>query len=257
MKNYKANFNFFDKIDTPQKAYWLGFIWADGYIAKRNRSLPNGKMRVEYNLKLAIKDSDSGHVQKFLDDIESDYPVHYYKTSGFNDYEIFEARAFITNLHMCSKLYEEYGIIPRRYDATNVISVIPEKLYRYFILGLFDADGSFTCYSGHYGDKMNVSFGGSEQLLRFIESTLVGQGVIDKAKTESGVRSLITRHKGKDGTWRTIAFPGIPQASKILNWLYKDSVIHLDRKYEKYLSVPYLREDRISCWVKRKEKIKK
>lgn len=29
MPSYKANFNYFDKIDTPDKAYWLGFIWAD------------------------------------------------------------------------------------------------------------------------------------------------------------------------------------------------------------------------------------
>lgn len=37
MKQYKANFNFFDKIDNPQKAYWLGFIWSDGYVAKTRK----------------------------------------------------------------------------------------------------------------------------------------------------------------------------------------------------------------------------
>ena len=52
MPSYKANFNYFDKIDTPDKAYWLGFIWADGYIAKRERKQPNGCVRIEYNLKL-------------------------------------------------------------------------------------------------------------------------------------------------------------------------------------------------------------
>ena len=54
MPSYKANFNYFDKIDTPDKAYWLGFIWADGYIAKRERKQPNGCVRIEYNLKLAL-----------------------------------------------------------------------------------------------------------------------------------------------------------------------------------------------------------
>lgn len=204
-------------------------------------------------MKLALKDTDAGHVQKFLNDIESDYPVHYYKTKGFvRDVDSIEARAFVTNIHMCSKLYEEYGIVPRRYDPTNLISAIPENIYRYFILGVFDADGSFSSYSGDYGDKMNVSFGGSEQLLRFIESALVSQGVVEPARTEDGLRCLRTRHEGKDGTWRTMLFPGIPQASKILNWMYKDSVIHLDRKYEKYLSIPHLREERMSRWANRK-----
>ena len=71
MPSYKANFNYFDKIDTPDKAYWLGFIWADGYIAKRERKQPNGCVRIEYNLKLELQESDASHVQKFLDCIES------------------------------------------------------------------------------------------------------------------------------------------------------------------------------------------
>lgn len=33
-KIYEYNENYFDTIDTPDKAYWLGFIYADGYITK-------------------------------------------------------------------------------------------------------------------------------------------------------------------------------------------------------------------------------
>lgn len=29
---YKYNEKFFKKIDTPQKAYWLGFLYADGCV---------------------------------------------------------------------------------------------------------------------------------------------------------------------------------------------------------------------------------
>jgi len=31
MKKYQFNTRYFNKIDTPEKAYWLGFIAADGY----------------------------------------------------------------------------------------------------------------------------------------------------------------------------------------------------------------------------------
>lgn len=197
-------------------------------------------MRIEYNLKLAIKEEDAGHIQKFLDCIESDYPVHLYKTTGFDRSEIkYEARAFVANVHMCFLLYEEYGFILRRYDPSKMLAVVPKELERYFILGLFDADGSFTAYHGAYGDKMNVSFGGSVELLRFIENHLVENGVIFKADTESGERKVSIRHEGRDGVWRSLRFSGKRQGMKIVNYLYQDTSIYLDRKYQKYLNLPY------------------
>ena len=202
--------------------------------------MPNGGTRIEYNLKLALKEEDAGHIQKFLDCIESDYPVHLYKTTGYNNTDIiYEARAFVTNKHMCSLLYEEYGVIPRRYDPTKILAVIPKELERYFILGVFDGDGSFTSYRGSYGDKMNVCFGGSVELLRFIENHLVENGVVFKADTESGERKVAIRHEGKDGTWRSLNFAGKRQGMKIVDYLYKDAPIYLDRKYQKYLNLPY------------------
>ena len=83
--------------------------------------------------------------------------------------------------------------------------------------------------------------------MNFIESVLVKEGI-----AQAQNRKLLIRHEGKDGTWRSIAFSGIPQASKILNWLYGDSEIHLDRKYEKYLRLKFLREERDSRWANRK-----
>ena len=239
MPSYKANFNYFDKIDTPDKAYWLGFIWADGYIAKRIRKQSNGRVRIEYNLKLALQESDASHVQKFLDCIESNYPVHFYQSNGFNKEPRLEARAFITNLHMCSLLYEDYGLIPRRCDVSPLLKQMPKEHEKFFILGIFDADGSFTTYHGDYGDKMNVVFGGSEFLIRFIENHLTTNEIILKATTDSGQRKLHQRHDGKDGTWRTLNFAGKRQCMKIINYLYKDSPIYLDRKYQKYLDLPY------------------
>lgn len=106
-------------------------------------------------------------------------------------------------------------------------------------LAFFDADGSFVAYRGAYGQKMNITFGGSESLLHFIESHLTTNEIILKADTGSGQRKLHQRHEGKDGTWRTLNFAGKQQCMKIINYLYKDSPIYLDRKYQKYLDLPY------------------
>lgn len=242
-------------IDSPNKAYWLGFLWADGYIAKRDRETwgkygARGANRLEYNLKFSLKESDKGHLQKFVNDLQSNYPIHKYKTTGFNGMgNSYESRVFITNKHMCGDLlYEKLGLIPNRHDPTAIINHIPKEFYRYFILGLFDGDGSFSEYSGlKYGDKMNVTFGGSQELLEFVEDCLIEQGVVEKVNTPSGRRKLYQRHEGKDGTWRSLCFTGIPQSSKILNFLYKDAVIYLDRKYQKYLDLSFVREEKLTA----------
>ena len=215
----------------------MGFLWADGYISKRNRIQPNGRVRLEYNIKLTLKDTDYNHIQKFLNDLESNYPIHFYTSEGFNKtFANREARAFITSLYMGSFLYEELGLVPNRHDASKMITHIPKEFHKYFILGLFDADGSFSAYQNDgYGKKLNVAFGGSESLLRFIEQHLIENNIVETYKNG---RELQKRHEGRDGTWLSLKFAGKVQGMKILDYLY-DSSIYLDRKYQKYLDIPY------------------
>lgn len=232
MKNYKANFNYFDVIDTPNKAYWLGFLFADGYIARRERITSANSKRIEYNLKISVKDSDDEILAKLIKDLESNYPIHYYNIkSSFGDTR--EARLFITNKYMVEKLYNEYGIIPNRTSIQKILNILPENLYRYFILGLFDGDGSFTFYYIHENHrKILLRFGGSEEILRFIESILIKEQLVAPIQ-----RQLERRHKEGDGTWRCLTFAGMNNCVQILNWLYQDSPIYLERKYQKYLNV--------------------
>lgn len=128
------------------------------------------------------------------------------------------------------------GLIPNRHDASKIIVHIPEQFHKYFILGIFDADGSFSAYKGDYGSKLSISFGGAPSLLRFIENHLISNNLAAMRKIKE--HKLEQRHEGKDGNWRTISFSGVPQCMKILNYLY-DSPIYLDRKYQKYLAIPY------------------
>ena len=50
MGRYSFNKNIFDEIDTEEKAYWLGFLWSDGTVAKRVRNENN----VEYAFKIDL-----------------------------------------------------------------------------------------------------------------------------------------------------------------------------------------------------------
>jgi len=64
LKRRDFNENIFDVIDSEEKAYWLGFIYADGYIA----SAPlNPNVRTEYSFELSLASFDFKHLQKFAD----------------------------------------------------------------------------------------------------------------------------------------------------------------------------------------------
>ena len=60
---HELNENFFEDIDTEEKAYWLGFIYADGYIGETN------SMRIELKL------DDKEHLNKLIKAIEGTYTV--------------------------------------------------------------------------------------------------------------------------------------------------------------------------------------
>lgn len=47
-RKYRVNVNFFENIDTEEKAYWLGFLYADGYNCEKRHysSTVAGKRRM-------------------------------------------------------------------------------------------------------------------------------------------------------------------------------------------------------------------
>lgn len=42
----KEDNHYFDKIDTKQKAYWIGFLWSDGYCSIRQRKTKMALVRI-------------------------------------------------------------------------------------------------------------------------------------------------------------------------------------------------------------------
>lgn len=231
---YKNKFNsrYFDKIDSSDKAYWIGFIWCDGSMVHRIRK--NG--RHEYNFKLSLMESDNLHLEKFLDCIDGRYySVKIYKACSAYREDGKESRVFITNTHLGNILIERYGIFSNRHDATKLLSEIPKEYQRDFIRGVVDADGTFCHY---YVDKTkskySVTIGGSDTLLFGIKKILEENELIVEKE-----RSFNKRHKeeGRDFGYSTLSLTGRPQVLRILDWLYKDANVYLDRKYNKYLNI--------------------
>ena len=74
---YVFDKTFFQEIDTEEKAYILGFIYADGNIS----NIENDK---HYRIRILLKKSDSNILEKIKTAIKYTGPIHYRKSKYKN-----------------------------------------------------------------------------------------------------------------------------------------------------------------------------
>lgn len=133
------NHHIFDILDTEEKAYWLGFIWADGCIT----NVKENKLNYAFELGLSIKDIE--HLRKFCkfaDIPETKIKVR--KNNGLNkDREYYLCRVQISSKHLWNTL-NNYGCYPNKttneiFPSIKIFS--KPELITHFIRGFFDGDG--------------------------------------------------------------------------------------------------------------------
>lgn len=219
-RKYNCNHDFFDEINTEEKAYWLGFLYADGYVSSAG-DYNEGRL----GLSLGIKDYN--HLEKFSKSFSSEYPIKTYKTG--------EA-AYVPGREYCrvclssKKLYEaaiRHGVFEHK---TSIVKPpdIEKRFNPSFIRGYFDGDGCHTNYL-HQGRRTDsIKIVGTRELLEWIESdvqenTDIERGHYFKRKPEQTVFSL--------------EFSAIKKSFLFLDYIYNDASIYLNRKYESYIDL--------------------
>ena len=214
--------DFFNVINTEEKAYWLGFIFADGYISFSEANMKKGQLATTYCVGIKLQISDSDHLKKFNKSINGNYKV-FTETAypdGFRKKITKSAKILVYSEQMYKDLNKYFD---RDKTYTAEFPDIPVELMRHFIRGYFDGDGCFT-----FTDKtFDVDFlGASKNFHEGLKNVLSKNGFnfttetkMNKCDTEM-YYIHINRKKDK---------------YDFLDWIYKDSNIYLDRKYEKYL----------------------
>ena len=237
IKIYIFNKNYFDVIDSKDKAYWIGFIWCDGYISHRIRT--NAK---SYDFKLSLSSEDKRHLSLLKSYLGSNHSIRDYEIkNGFNSKNK-ESRLLICNKYFGEMLYTEYGLIPNRNDANNLINKIPYEYRYHFIRGILDADGTITKRSIEYkktnANEYSIAFTTYEKLLMYINDVFLQDGL---TKTRY---KLSTRHKGQDGYCKSLRITGNTIVTNILINIYSSSDnLRLKRKYDKYIDLlQYIKE---------------
>jgi len=215
----------------------MGFIWCDSYVCRRDRSKNNF---FTYEFKLSLAEKDKEHLDKIKLFLNSTHPIKMYKSkNGFKkegEEFITEYRLYICNNYFAGNLFNNFGLIPHRFEINKLINHIPEIYYKDFIRGILDADGSlrsgYTYRSnGVVEYQCHIKFYTYIELLQFIQNIFLKEKLIN---VESKFKK---RHEGKDGECSGLTYCGALQVPKILNWLYKDATVYLDRKYNIYLDI--------------------
>ena len=157
-KSY-VNLNYFEEINTPEKAYWLGFLAADGYVVGN-----------ELNIQLGKKDKE--HLKKFSDAINGNLTIR--DINGKNNFgtSYSHCRVSLKSDKMINDLVK-YGIVPKKSLILKTPN-INNSLFPYWIIGYMDGDG---CVSKNK-KKIRISFTGTYEVLNFIKTYLKSQAVI-------------------------------------------------------------------------------
>ena len=203
----KINHNYFSIIDNEHKAYWLGFLYADGYNSEK-----------KYQIEITLKSKDKMVLEKLKKDTGAIYDIRPRKVK-LNGKEYEACRLTMYSKQMSKDLAEKGCYQKKSLTLTFPnFKIVPNNLIHHFMRGYFDGDG---CITGN-----NFSIVGTKEFINKFVEILRKNVDISKAEyyAETG-KALEWHHASKK------------DCIKIYNYLYKDSTIYLERKRNKFLKL--------------------
>ena len=215
----KINHDYFENIDSEHKAYWLGFIYADGSMTKKAYE----KGSYTYRLRMESMFEDKYILEQMALDLESDLkPKEYYNdASHFEGYNKPKHTAYI--MFSSKKMGEDLvklGVVPNKTLILKSLPSIPDNLMKHFIRGYFDGDGSVYLTKDN---TIKTAFYGTHDFINSIQDFLIKE--LD-----------LTKKKITDQKEANVSFVGMAkqESEKLYHYMYDEATIFLNRKYEKY-----------------------
>ena len=139
-KDYYFDRNYFSKINSSDKAYFLGWIFTDGYL---NPAKSYGYGSITLNI------TDLEVLESFKKYTKSDAPIHerdltpYKKKYSFKK-NLKNSYSFsLTNPKTWSDCLK-IGLTPRKTFTVKFPTKLPDKYYRDFLRGVFEGDGTVS-----------------------------------------------------------------------------------------------------------------
>jgi DNA-binding transcriptional regulator WhiA len=203
-RRYALNEAFFDIINTEEKAYWLGFITADGSVNSRNNAL-----------QIVLQERDELHLLKFLASLQSGHRIYRIRNRTRR-----HVRVFIGSLHLKNALVQ-LGVTPNKTFTVTPCGSVPVELASHYWRGVFDGDGSIHNVKRKPGQR--PAWG-----LKLVGSRAIVEGFRSFCQEFAKSRANVKPQKNSFN----IKFTGVELIQAILQVLYGDATVYLDRKKE-------------------------
>ena len=215
-RKYFFDFDFFEKIDNELKAYWLGYLYADGCV------LPINKYG-EQDFQLTAAEQDKEIIEKYKIDLNSTYPIRYDMGQHLKDGK--------TQIQVIMKMRSQktvddlkrLGCVEKKSLILDFPSFdqVPESLMNHFIRGYFDGDGCI--YINEKSKVYTIQIVGTENFIKKLKEYLqIGSLYQDKRRINSWYLNIGGRN----------------QVIKMYHYMYDNATRFLQRKYNKFQLIP-------------------
>ena len=210
-RKYFHDIDFFETIDTEEKAYWLGFMYADGYIVNNE----NRYGEDDFGLSLAEDSIDS--IEKFKKSIKATNPILYDDSKGIGQRQV---KIVCCSQKTVDDLIDK-GVLKNKSLILKPPTKIPQELIRHFIRGFFDGDGSLIRYQNK--NCAYIAFG--INFTTTYEMAIWLQSIVQMGS--------VFPEKRREATWY-FSFGGNQQVLKFCHYMYDNASIWMDKKYNRY-----------------------
>ena len=210
---YTLDEDFFEIIDSEEKAYILGMIFADGNV----EVFPKAMVRI------GLKVEDTEHLLKMNVAIGSNSPLFWKKNGVAKNGR---QKWLVTTHWRSQKLSSDltkFGCISPKWDSIRLPTNIPNHLLRDFLRGYIDGDGSLIILNNKYKSP-RLAIYGNRLFLKDVQRIFSEQLSITSCFTEKESSAMLTVYR-------------VDEVKTILDWLYEGSTLYLTRKYNKYSEI--------------------
>lgn len=195
-KSHERNSHYFDSLDTPEKIYWVGYLYMTGTFTKG---------RDGYTIKLSSARKEG--LEKFRQAIQGEaIPIAPETKQGPNSHQ-WQFR--FRDRHMYESL-ERYGCTSEfKYD------IIPPLWSHHFFRGVYDACGRLTCFTtkrGIYICRMFITTPNQSVLYQIARYSQIHCKIAQT--TENGINYQLT-------------ISGWKKVCRMLQFLYQNSAEHM------------------------------
>lgn len=201
-KDYDFDRSYFSVIDSEDKAYFLGFIAADGALVDNGRGV--------LVMSISINEKDVSVLESFKECLKAEHPVYPVGKQ--------QVRFNIANKQFTSDLMN-LGIEQRKSLTMGpMLQYVPDEYRKDFIRGYFDGDGSiFSTVTSGKQVRHYASIRGTEAFLEDLKEYLGLGGYISK--------------DSECPQWR---FGSKADIAKFRDIIYDHSNFYLARKKDKF-----------------------